>query len=289
MIMEECNQSKFSYSFVVKKHYGHSEFPSAAREQIISNGLFSLSSSGDAVSLSDMNRFARSRPSIGVTEVVSTGPIPGQIDSVPRAPSPYSIRRSPSPLSPKSPGNEGGGGYKRMPLDMVPRVSNNPGQYSSSGGELEDSRVRMDADPSQKSDPGTFLSKSSQLSSTSWRDHKQKRMTLEDMHKSFSVEDSSRPVVRLSHKKASLADIQMSGGINSMTRKKISKGTNSTEDATGGGIVDSVESGKGALNGEPHKKISLSSYDHLMKIDELSLQPGSSGSRKMNSPAYIQA
>ena len=75
LIMEEGDQSQYLYSYVVKSHYGHPEFPALGRDRILQSGLMSLSTSGGALSLSDLNKFARSRPSLPAISL--SGPIPG--------------------------------------------------------------------------------------------------------------------------------------------------------------------------------------------------------------------
>ena len=277
MIMEECNQAKFFYSFVVKSHYGHPEFSRAASDQIISNGLLSLSSSGGAMSLSDLNRLARSRPTIGIADV--SGIVPGAVDGREKnTPSPYNIRRSPSPRldSPTSPNPQGR--VTKMGLEQVSRNSRNPGQYSSSAN--FDSGVKMEFDPSRSSAP-CYLSNSLNTSSASWREQKQRKTTLDDMRMFSSLDEPTR--FSAPGRKTSLAHLQQYG-MGSLPKRKDSKGTDSA--------IGSINKLNGASRSNGSGKgISLASYDHLLKkVDDMSVNKTSPCSeRKRSTPAYIEA
>ena len=148
MIMEEGDQSQYLYSYIVKSHYGHSDYPNVGRERILQSAIMSLSTSGGALSLSDVNRFARSRPSMPSVQV---GPVPGDVGgrklSDATLLNPLPGRRSPSPSpSPTSPQSS------RMTLDQLqksPRSSRSGSrsgfQSSESSGAAEfDSGVNFD-------------------------------------------------------------------------------------------------------------------------------------------------
>ncbi len=276
MIMEENNQSKFSYSFVVKTHYGHPEFPKAAQEQIVSNGLLSLAESGDAMSLSDLNRLTRARPSIGVIEVnnATAAPVPGLVEGGERrTPSPYNSRRSPPSPSPLSLSN----GATFIGLDQVSRTSRQRGQCSSSSG--FDSGVGIDSFDESRISAPCNLSTSMNASPVSWKEQKQRKTTLEDMRKVSSLDETRKFGVVTGSRKTSLAVIQQSGGVYSLPRKSHTKGD------SGLGSSSDAESSSGT------KGVSLAAYDHLLKkANDVSLQERSPYSaRKMSSPAYVQS
>lgn len=157
MIMEEGDQTQFLYSYVVKSHYGHSDFPAIQRERILQSSILSLSTSGGSMSLSELNKFTRSRPSfpaISPLTVDGGGVSPG------RGVSPSSPI-SPTHYSHGPPGEQSGaapGGKMTLgQLQRSPRPSRSSVQSSmQSSAPLEfDSGVSVDGpvDPSRHSAP----------------------------------------------------------------------------------------------------------------------------------------
>ena len=99
LILEEGDQSQFLYSYVVKSHYGHTDYPVVQRERILQSSIMSLSTSGGALSLSELNKFTRSRPSFPSTSPNGSTERGASPYSSGRGASPYSSRHSASPYS----------------------------------------------------------------------------------------------------------------------------------------------------------------------------------------------
>ena len=155
LIMEEGDQSQFLFSYVVKSHYGHPDYPAVGRERILQSGLMSLSTSGGSLSLSELNKFARSRPSLPAVHAPQ-GPVPGDMGkkSIPHS---MSLVRSSSPSPVHSPTCTSPPYQAKTTLDQL-RCSPRPSRSSHSGTSGEfDSGVNMDMlDPSRHSAPEYF-------------------------------------------------------------------------------------------------------------------------------------
>lgn len=162
IIMEEGDQSQCLYSYVVKSHYGHQEFPTIGRERILQSSLLSLSSSGGSLSLSELNKFARSRPTLTVGGIPHlAGPIPGDMGGYASSASPnmLSSMRSSSiaspPTSPSAGYPNGRGGTNTMldQLKLSPRLSGRKTSQTSAPADF-DSGVNMEGlDPARHSAP----------------------------------------------------------------------------------------------------------------------------------------
>lgn len=157
MIMEEGDQSQFLFSYVVKSHYGHSDYPEVQRERILQSSILSLSTSGGSLSLSELNKFTRSRPSFPAMN--TSGPIPGDMGGVPYSGGRGVSPSSPSPSSPVSPTHPYGQqqqGKQKLTLSQFqksPRPSRT--SFQSSAPTEFDSGVSIDGpiDPSRHSAP----------------------------------------------------------------------------------------------------------------------------------------
>ena len=66
MILEEGDQSQYQFSYIVKSHYGHPDYPSAARQRILLSGL-----KRSEVSLADHTKYLRLRSSLPTLPLVS--------------------------------------------------------------------------------------------------------------------------------------------------------------------------------------------------------------------------
>ena len=314
LIMEEGDQSQFLYSYVVKSHYGHTDYPTIGRERILQSGLMSLSTSGGALSLSDLNKFARSRPSVPTLN--TQGPIPGDMGkmSTPNALGGLkSISPSPSPIhSPRSPTSP-----NRMSLEQLQR-SPRPSRSSQSNTSGEfDSGVNMETldpsrimDPSRHSAPCYFPALGSSP--------KQRKATLEDMRKGKSFDERPSPptgkkitlkdfratsVADTKSRKTSLADLQVRGAGAYYNRSPQAPRKNGYDSAVGSSsdLVNSPPYSAGSTGsrgfsspydhldgGSPNGRHGLAAYAHLEGKD-LGMSLPTRGARgKRSGPAYVE-
>ena len=266
MIMEEGDQSQFLFSYVVKSHYGHLDYPSVGRERILQSGLMSLSTSGGALSLSDHNKFARcSRPSLTPAQTsVDSAPIPG--DTGTRL-----------PLSP----TRGGTSKTLDQLKASPRPSRS--SFQSSAPAEFDSGVGMDMlDPGRHSAPCFFPAINSRPSLADTRTRKSvdesQRLTRSQPAGKMSLSNfnAGRSMDANYGKKMSLAELQMNGSGNTYNNLK---GRGSRKDS---GMGDMSPSGNGRSSYD-HLKGKGNPYDHLPgKVAGMSLH-NKSGSAYVDS------
>lgn len=281
MIMEEGDQSIFLYSFVVRSHYGHTEFSPTRRSEILSLSLLNLSTLRGPVSLSELNRFSRSRSPLHMTEAANLrlGPVPGRMEG---PPSSLEFRRPSSPrLSPlPSPSSRH---MKPMSFSQVNMTPKAVAAHRSSSSELHFGMRSDKNDPSRSSAPCT-LSHSLDTTSPSWNDQKKRKLTLADMSQYEHLKKNMQ-------KKSSLAQIQKDGGIQKLQKvRKLSK----QMDSAGGSVDNHLES----LNSSPYYSrsedcrggVSLATYDHLVKgIENISVHRSNAyPERKKSSPAYVE-
>lgn len=285
MIMEEGDPSRYLYSFVVKSHYGHPEFPRGISEQMVSAGILNMSTSGGSLSLSDLNRITRTRPSMSIPTIGMSeprSPVPGVMGASDTTTSPthYGLRRSPSPHHSPSPSPAPPNpttGKPRMSLDQFqPRLNSSSKDF--------DSGVGMDGlDPSRCSAP-CYLGTSLNTSSSSWKDKKQ-RTTLSDIRKGHSFDEPFKQTPQ--PRKQSLAQLQKGGGIQSLQHtRKTSRGM----DSAIGSSNDLPSSSGGSGSSRGGGGISLAAYDHLVKkVETISIQRSSPYvDRKTCNPAYVE-
>ncbi len=198
VIMEQGDQAQFLYCYVVKAHYGHTEFPSVGRERIMQSSLMSLSSSGGSLSLSDLNKFSRARPSLSVDK-----PVPGDLSK-----SKYSRSESiGTSLSPGYHGYQQQGG--RLSLDQVKRSPRNSRANISASADF-DSGVSVDEpfDPSRHSAPCDLNSSAPASMLAGMRKQK---MTLADMkERRISVDQNPKS------RRVSLAQLQNTRALSMM-------------------------------------------------------------------------
>ena len=274
MIMEEGDQSKFFYSFVVRSHYGHTEFSHTRSNQILSSSLLSLSASGGSLSQSDLNRLTRSRSPLHMTEASRgrLGPVPGLMDmhNTPTSPTAHDTRRGSSPLLSPSP-------ISRMSLGDVHKSSRVFGQYRSASTELYLGVHKEMSDPSRSSAPCS-LSKSLNTTSNSWKKQKTQKLTLQDIKKGMYVNESHKGSFQ--PRKTSLSQLQKDGGLHAFKKTKSSK--------------DKLSSNEN-LSASPYSKgdggAMAAAYDHLVNgIDNISVQHSSRYQEaKTGNPAYVES
>lgn len=153
MILEEGDESRYLYSYVVKSHYGHSDFPTMQRERILQSSLMSLSTSGSggALSLSELNKFARSsRPSLPA--IHASGPTLGA--PIPGDPVRKVSVGSPTANSPTHPYGQQPSGKGKTTLEQLqrsPRSSRS--SFQSTSSEFDSGVSVNELDPSRHSAP----------------------------------------------------------------------------------------------------------------------------------------
>lgn len=280
MIMEEGDQSQFLFSYVVKSHYGHLDYPSVGREKILQSGLMSLSTSGGALSLSDHNKFARSsRPSLtaGYTQADSA-PIPGDTGA----------RKSIHP--PASPGvSSTSRGGSRKTLDQLKTSPRPPrSSYQSSAPVEFDSSVGMDMlDPARHSAPCFFPELDSRPCLMDTRTRKSvdesQRLTSSQPAGKMSLKNfnAGRSMDGHHGKKMSLADLQLNGTGNAYNSMKGRQ--DSSAGSTSGLPPSGNRNGNGGGSSYDHLKEHGNPYDHLPgKVAGMSLH-NKSGSAYVDS------
>ena len=268
LIMEEGDQSQYLYSYVVKSHYGHPEFPALGRDRILQSGLMSLSTSGGALSLSDLNKFARSRPSLPAISL--SGPIPGDFSRRNNvAPAPR-FSRSPSPHPQNTPE------HTRRTLEQM------SGSCKRLNSEFDSGVAMNGLDPSRHSAPCYIDGSSNSPGST----HK---MTLNDMKKGRSFEETNKS------RKTSLAQVQLEGGIQAFSRHtNRDSAIGSASDlpyspASPSGYSPYSSSRCGYGGGRGGVSLANTAYDHLAeKVAGTSLHSAYTNGRK-NDPAYVDS
>ena len=261
MIQEEGDESQFLYSYVVRKHYGHPEFPAVGRERILQSSLMSLDASGGALSLRDLNKYTRSRPSLPYISM--TGPIPGDVGrrnttADVRQVSPFT--RSPSPIS--SPANHLHEG--QFTLSDVQRSPRNSRVNLSASADFDSGVVVDGLDASRHSAPCYVFGRAVP--------HKK---TLEDMKKDRSFDESKNHQT----KRPSLAQMQLDGSLS--RSRKTSRETDSAL-----GSLELLGSSRGYDPYSDKKKVSLAAYDHLAeKFEGILAKPGSH--ERKNASHYV--
>jgi hypothetical protein len=306
LIMEEGDQSQFLYSYVLKSHYGHPDYPTVGRERILQSGIMSLSTSGGSLSLSELNKFARSRSSVPTVINAPPGPVPGDMGQM----------RSPSPSPVHSPTSHD---KKMSILQCGPR----PSRTSQTSTDF-DSGVNMDSldpnahlDPSRHSAPCYFPAMSA-------GGKKSSKATLEAMRKGKSFDEKPSPptqhrttlkdfkatsVDSRTTRKTSLADLQVKG-VSPYSRSPLAQRRDGYDSAVGSasdlphsppGNIGSPARGVGR---SPYDHLGTSSnsthsngrspYDHLDGMAGMSLNASYGGKssnsygRKRNGPAYVE-
>ena len=268
LIMEEGDESKFLYSFVVRSHYGHTEFSAGMREQILSSSLRSLSASGGALSLSDLNRFSRTRLSVDNSTQVFK-PVPGLVSTSGSSRSSVSPHHSTTGVS----SHHSSFGKGRRSLDQLQIGAHPSGNQKSLSSELYMGSRKEVLDPSRSSAP-CALSKSVNLPSSSWKEQKKQKATLSDFKKGRSSVDNFDKK-RLNQGRTSLSQLQQDGMLQQI--RKNSKDDN---------IACTHSS---VSNGHDRGGVSLAAYDHLVeRVEDISLQSSSTyQERRKKDPAYV--
>ena len=274
LIMEESDETAWTYTYIARKHYGCSPFSMVARDRMLQAGLMTLYSSYGAMQLSQMNRSRnRSMPWTSIQQAnMDRRHTVATISTAQKSPA-HSPSASPTPSSPpSSPPPLLSRGHSRSPSPAVSRPSGHvalsqlqhrPARRSH---EEFDSGITVDhVDHSRHSAP-SYLPVPNQAQSSN-----HKKATLEQFRLNYD-ERSYRKLSPGSPRRVTLAELRLQDGIENSHPRPREVGKDSAIGTSADSYFEAKKSGvtsRYQYDHLPAKKSGGTSryqYDHLPAV-----------------------